>query len=63
MSGNPNRRRFYTEKQIAEMTAVSLRTVLRWVKSGELASHRLGRSIRISEADLLAFLAVRRTTA
>jgi excisionase family DNA binding protein len=63
MSSNPNRRRFYTEKQVADMTAVSVRTVRRWVKSGELAVHRLGRSIRISEADFLAFLAVRRTTA
>jgi excisionase family DNA binding protein len=62
MSGNP-KYRFFTEQQVAEMTGVSLRTVRRWVASGELASHRLGRSIRISEGDLLAFLAARRTSA
>ena len=50
--------RFFTEQQVAEMTEVSLRTVRRWVASGELASHRLG----VSEADFLAFLASRRST-
>ena len=62
MSSNP-KYRFFTEQQVADMTGVSVRTVRRWVASGELASHRLGRAVRISEADLLAFLAARRSSA
>ncbi len=50
-----------TIAEVARRLSVSKRTVTRWIERGELAVHRLGRSIRISEADLSAFLAQRRS--
>jgi excisionase family DNA binding protein len=47
----------------AERTQTSLRSVRRWIASRDLAVHRLGRSIRIAEPDLLRFLARCRTKA
>jgi transposase len=34
MSSNPNRQKFFTQKQVAEMLSVSVRTVSRWIKKG-----------------------------
>jgi excisionase family DNA binding protein len=45
---------------IAERLDISPRTVHRWIKSNELAVHRLGGSIRISEVDLKRYLAAHR---
>ena len=45
-----------TISEVAEVCRVSTRTVRRWIKRGELAAHRLGRQLRISEKDLRAFL-------
>jgi excisionase family DNA binding protein len=52
--------RFFTIADIADSLDVSTRTVRRWIKSGALPAHHMGGIIRISEADFLAFLAVRR---
>ena len=41
---------------VALRCCVSERTVLRWISSGALVAHRLGDVIRVSEADLAAFL-------
>jgi excisionase family DNA binding protein len=49
-----------TMDAVAERTGVSVRTVRRWIEHGELVAHRLGRAVRISEADLVTFLALRR---
>ena len=49
--------RFYTVAQVANMLAVSQRSVRRWISAGELLAHRFGRQVRISEIDLRAFLA------
>jgi excisionase family DNA binding protein len=51
---------FYTIEQIAEAVGVSTRTVRRWIDSSALAAHRVGKIVRISEADLAAFLAASR---
>jgi excisionase family DNA binding protein len=51
---------FHTISEIADLLKVSGRTVWRWVATGELAIHRLGRSVRVLDADLRAFLASRR---
>ncbi len=45
-----------TISEVAEFCRVSTRTVRRWIERGELAAHRLGRQVRISEKDLRAFL-------
>ena len=52
--------KFFTIDEVAEMLSVSTRTVRRWIDRGELVAHRFGAAVRISEADLRAFLALRR---
>jgi excisionase family DNA binding protein len=52
--------RFYTIAEVADLLEVSSRTVRRWINAGLLKVHRFGRSVRIAEADLHAFLAVHR---
>lgn len=47
-------------KEAARRLAVSTKPLYRWVASGVLPAHRLGRQLRISEADLVAFLRGRR---
>ena len=42
------------------MLAVSVRTVHRWIARRELAVHRLGGAVRISDSDLKVFLALHR---
>lgn len=49
-----------TVLQVAERLQTSQRTIRRAIAAGELAVHRIGSSIRVSEADLAAFLAARR---
>ena len=47
-----------TVKEVSARTGVSIFTVYRWIKSGELTSLRLGRTgqLRITEEDLQEFL-------
>jgi excisionase family DNA binding protein len=52
--------RFYTVAQVADLLAVSTRSVRRWIAHGELLAHKFGRQIRISEIDLRAFVEWRR---
>jgi excisionase family DNA binding protein len=61
--GVPARRlsRLLTISHTAEYLGVSTRTVRRLLESGALAAHRIGRSVRISETDVLVFLAESRT--
>jgi excisionase family DNA binding protein len=49
--------KFYTMEQIAEALGVSVRTVRRWIGSRALRAHKKGRIVRVSEADLTAFMA------
>lgn len=46
-----------TSKQVAERLQLSRPVVSRLCSSGQLAHHRIGTSLRISEQDLEAFLA------
>ena len=39
--------------QTAERLQVSTKTIRRWIETGELIGHRIGKQWRISEADLL----------
>ena len=52
--------RFFTVGEIADQLNVSVRTVHRWISDRQLIAHRIGRSVRISHADLKGFLAVHR---
>ncbi len=51
---------FYSVADVAELIDVNERTIRRWIDDGELVAHRFGRQIRISRADLEAFVRVRR---
>lgn len=53
--------RFYTIAQVADLLAVSARSVRRWAATGELLTHRFGRQVRISDTDLRAFIERRRS--
>jgi excisionase family DNA binding protein len=50
-----------TIDETAELLNISPRTVRRYVDSGELPVHRFGRSVRISNDDIAAFLAASRS--
>ena len=52
--------RFYTVSEVANLLAVSSRSVRRWIAAGELLAHRFGRQVRISEIDLRSFVDCRR---
>lgn len=45
---------------VARRLGLSLRSVRRLIARGELPVHRLGRAVRISEDDLVRFLATHR---
>lgn len=47
---------FRTVAEVARYCGVSEKTVRRWNAAGELRVHRLGRSIRVADEDLQAFL-------
>ncbi len=50
-----------TIDEVAELFNTSTRTVRRLIDSGALPVHRLGRSVRISDADIAVFLAASRS--
>jgi excisionase family DNA binding protein len=61
MTAKPDKpQRFFSPDLVAEQLSLSTKTIRRWIDRGELRVHRLGRQIRISEDDLVAFLAGRR---
>lgn len=47
---------------VAEFFGVSVKTVRRWIESGELKAHQLGRQWRIAPEDIERFLATRKKT-
>lgn len=57
-SGRPPK--FYSVSGVAGMLDVSVRTVRRWIAQRQLAVHRFGGAVRISEPDLKTFLALHR---
>ena len=52
----------YSPQEVAKLIGMSVRTILRWIKAGELPAVRVGRSLRVSDASLRGFLAERRVT-
>lgn len=63
MAQNPSRARFLTVAEVAQIMRVSTMTVYRLIKAGELASVRVGKSYRIREDDVDAYIAKRYTEA
>jgi excisionase family DNA binding protein len=52
--------RFLSIADVADWLAVSIRTVRRWIESGNLVAHQFGSVVRIAEGDLRTFLAAHR---
>ena len=57
------RPRFMTVAEVAALMRVSTMTVYRLIKAGDLPAVRFGKSYRIDEADVDAYLAARYTRA
>ena len=47
----------YSPKEVATMLGLSVRTIMRRIKAGELMALRIGRLLRISDSSLRHFLA------
>jgi excisionase family DNA binding protein len=48
--------RLLTVPQAAAALSVCERTIWRWIEAGEIEAHRIGRSVRIAEGELVRFL-------
>jgi len=59
MATSPARSRFLTPAEVADNLRVSAMTVYRLIKSGELRAARIGKSYRIREEDVDAYLSAR----
>jgi excisionase family DNA binding protein len=59
--GRPFITQLRTINEVAELFNTSTRTVRRLIDSDALPVHRLGRSVRISDADIATFLAANRS--
>ena len=59
MATSPARPRFLTPAEVAEQLRVSAMTVYRLIKAGELRAARIGKSYRVLEEDVDAYLAAR----
>lgn len=46
----------WTVEMVADRMGVSERTVFRWIKTGRLKAFRMGRVLRIREAELIDFI-------
>jgi excisionase family DNA binding protein len=55
-----NQMRFFTISDVAESLRVSMRTVRRWIDTGQLVTHRFKGVLRIADGDLQAFLSKHR---
>lgn len=51
----PDRRRFWTVKEVADYYAVSEDAVYAAIRKGSLCAYRVGGSLRVREADAVAF--------
>lgn len=58
-----SRARFLTVAEVAELLRVSNMTVYRLIKAGELPAARIGKSFRVREDDIDAYLEERFTQA
>ncbi|MEI7999756.1 MAG: helix-turn-helix domain-containing protein [Actinomycetes bacterium] len=55
--------KFLTVQEVADLMRVSSMTVYRLIKAGDLSAVRVGRSFRVSDADVNTYLASRYTQA
>jgi excisionase family DNA binding protein len=62
-TGEFSQARFLTVQEVAQLMRVSTMTVYRLIKSGELPAVRVGRSFRMRDDDVDAYLGARYTQA
>jgi excisionase family DNA binding protein len=53
--------RLLTAREVADRFGLTVETILRWTRSGELPAFKLGTAVRYREADLEAWLEQRAT--
>ena len=53
---------FLTPQEVSDLLRVSVYTVRRWIKEGDLPAYKVGRGWRISEADISAWLDRKQST-
>jgi excisionase family DNA binding protein len=63
MAQSHARARFLTVHEVADLLRVSTMTVYRLIKSGDLPAVRIGKSLRLREDDVDAFIANQYTQA
>lgn len=63
MSETFSKSRFLTVQEVANLLRVSTMTVYRLIKSGDLPAVRVGRSFRVRDGDVDAYLESRYTQA
>ena len=63
MAQSPARARLLTVSEVADQLRVSTMTVYRLIKSGELRAARVGKSYRLREEDIDAYLSKQFTQA
>jgi len=56
------RRSFLTPQEVSDLLRVSVYTVRRWIKEGDLPAYKVGRGWRIEEDDLNTWLGEQRTS-
>jgi len=60
LSGTLEPQSFLTPQEVSHLLRVSVYTVRRWIKEGDLPAYKVGRGWRISEADLSLWLGQQR---
>jgi excisionase family DNA binding protein len=63
MAQSHARARFLTVQEVADVLRISSMTVYRLIKNGDLPAARIGKSFRVREDDLDAFIAKQYTEA
>jgi excisionase family DNA binding protein len=56
IEGAAKLQKHYRIKDVAEICAVSQKTVYRWIYDGKLRPHRIGGNVRVPKTELLKFI-------
>jgi len=48
--------KFYTIKEVADNVKVSVSSVKKWIRDGDLKANKIGGTVRIKESDLINFI-------
>lgn len=51
-----NEEKFYTAQEIADRLRVNIMTIYRYIKSGKIKAHKIGKDFRIEESEFKKFL-------